>query len=72
MSEVRRQVKTFAVDMMCPKCGEGTMRPDGPFVLMTSPPKYPHICERCGYVESYYESYPRIEYEVINGDTDAQ
>ena len=65
MGEIRRRVHTYAVDMLCPKCGEGIMRPEGRVVLLTSPPQYPHKCDKCGHIQSFFECYPRVEYEVI-------
>lgn len=40
------------------------MRP-GNVVLATYPPQYPHECDRCGHAQTFYEIYPRIEYEDI-------
>ena len=68
MGEVRRKVETYSVDMICPMCGTGIMRPTGAFVVLTSPPQYPHECPNCGYVKSYLEVYPRIEYKVVEDD----
>ena len=66
--EVRRQVKTYMVDMMCPVCKEGIMRPEGRMVLMTNPPQYPHRCSDCGHVETYHKCYPQIEYKAKDWD----
>lgn len=70
MGEIRRRVNTYSVDMLCPKCNSGNMRPRGGIVLMTSPPQYPHECENCGHVETFYQVYPRIEYEAVKADED--
>lgn len=63
MSEERREVKTFEVDMICDKCGKGFMRPAGNIVLATYPIQYPHECTNCGNRENYTKKYPYTEYE---------
>ena len=62
MGEIKKIVNPVQVDMVCPKCGRGMMRPDN-VVLTTSPPQYPHECNECGYTETYYVMYPYIMWE---------
>ena len=70
MGEVRRQIRPYAVDMICNKCGVGIMRQEG-FELTSYPPQYQHKCENCGHTEMFDQCYPRIEYEVIvDNDTE--
>lgn len=33
--------------------------------LMTYPPQYPHICNKCGKIENFFVIYPFITYETI-------
>lgn len=63
MSAVIEKVIPMRVDMVCPHCGDGRMRPNG-MVLTTYPPKYSHQCNVCSYVEAYDVSYPYIIWEV--------
>ena len=50
------------VKMKCDKCGNGYMKRDDSIILLTSPPQYEHNCEKCGHRETYYKSYPCIEF----------
>lgn len=68
MGEVRRKVETYSVDMICPKCGVGIMRPFGDIALTTCPPQFPHECQNCKNIETFFECYPRIEYKVIEDE----
>jgi transposase-like protein len=62
MCEVVREMRVLMVDMQCPDCGKGHMRPTG-FMLCRNPPAYPHECNKCGYVLSYLNiSYPYAKY----------
>lgn len=38
------------------------MQPTG-YVQTTYPPKYPHKCEDCGYLDTYDKQYPYYEEE---------
>ena len=58
MEEIR-DVQSKQVDMKCPKCNGGYMRPNG-LVKPSTPPWYGHICNRCGYVADYGVRYPHI------------
>jgi hypothetical protein len=65
METVRREVKTYQVELVCPKCGKGRMSPDlSNITLATYPPKYLHLCDLCGYEELVTGIiYPYLEYE---------
>lgn len=59
----RTEVKTVKVDMKCDECNKGYLRPTGQ-CFMTSPPKYPHECDKCGKREVITgKTYPYIDYE---------
>ena len=59
--EKRTKVDTYLVELICDKCGEGEMLPDG-IAKPTSPMKYEHKCTKCGHtVDILGETYPRIE-----------
>ena len=59
--ERRTEVKPIQVTLQCDDCG-GEMKPTGT-ALMTSPPQYPHVCEKCGASSNIRaKTYPYIEY----------
>lgn len=65
MSERKREVKTYLVDKICPKCGVGIMQCDYSVALVTYPARYVHRCPHCKWTEDYMTAYPRIEYENV-------
>ena len=65
MAEIKSEVKTFQIDMVCDKCGQGYMLPAGNIVLATYPIQYPHQCTNCGNVENYIIKYPYIVEEKL-------
>jgi hypothetical protein len=55
------EVIPFKVDLLCDECGT-EMKWNG--VILTSyPPKYPHMCPKCGAVQKTLKSYPDIIYQ---------
>lgn len=62
MGEIRAQIHPIKIDMICPTCGRGYMRPTD-VVYPTSPPQYPHKCNKCGYSDVYRISYPYLVWE---------
>ena len=65
MAEIKSEVKTFQIDMVCDKCSQGYMLPVGNMVLATYPIQYPHQCTNCGNVENYIIKYPYIVEEKL-------
>jgi RNase P subunit RPR2 len=63
MVEIKHEVKTFLVDMICDKCNEGKMEYTDGNILLTEPPQFKHTCSNCGHVETYFTRYPRTEYQ---------
>jgi len=62
-------LKPVLVKMKCDKCGNGYMKRANDTILLTSPPQYEHICEKCGHRETYCKSYPCIEFvDSITGE----
>lgn len=59
MPEVMELVDVYRVDRIRDKCHEGRMRPTG-VALTTFPEQIQHACTKCGFVEAYMFSYPRI------------
>lgn len=57
MSEKVAECKVLTVEMICDKCHNGIMIPEG-YVLTSNPPQYPHKCKNCGYSENYRFQYP--------------
>lgn len=65
--EVKTEVKVYNVDMECPQCHKGKMRPTGACLDLFSP-TYPHKCTKCGYLENYHQTYPYMTYEKQNAE----
>lgn len=63
--EIKTEVKTFEVDMICDDCKRGKMRNNGICYPM-NPPLYPHFCTNCNKQESYHFTYPYTTHEKIN------
>ena len=57
--EKKVEVKTYIVHYYCDKNGcDGELMPDG-ICLTSSPPQYPHTCNKCGAVKTFAgKSYP--------------
>ena len=53
-------VEVQAVTQIHDKCG-GEYFPSGE-MLLTDPPKFPHVCNKCGNVQNFNEKSPTIEY----------
>ncbi len=62
MKELKKLVRTYVVHATC-ECG-GEFKPTN-VVLTTYPPKYPHVCNKCGKGEVFDTTYPRNEYEEV-------
>jgi predicted Zn-ribbon and HTH transcriptional regulator len=56
--EVRREVKQYSIDAVCPECKDGLMKPTG-LSYHSWPVLYPHRCQECGYKEDFSVIYPR-------------
>jgi hypothetical protein len=65
--EITEEVKTYRVKMICDKCKEGRMIPIGT-MLMTTPVKFPHKCDKCNGIEHYSEQYPKVIYKEIGNE----
>ena len=65
MAEIKYEVKTYEIDMVCDKCSQGVMRPLGNIVLTTYPIQYPHQCTNCGNIENYIIQYPYTAVEKL-------
>lgn len=65
--EIKTEVKVYNVDMECPQCHKGKMRPTG-VCFDSFPTGYPHKCTKCGYLENYYQIYPYMTYEKQNAE----
>ena len=59
MKERKTEVKAYLVKAYC-DCG-GEFKPTG-VTLMINPPRYPHVCEKCGAKETFNSRYPEIQY----------
>ena len=62
-------LKPIMVKMKCDKCGKGYMKRANDTVLLSNPRQYQHICENCAHIETYFRSYPYIEFvDSITGE----
>ena len=59
--ETQQKVETVKIDFKCPKCNDGHLRPTG-MALTTHPAQFPHKCTDCEYGETFYKTYPYIDY----------
>lgn len=59
MAEHQTPVEWFRVDYVCDSCGEGFMRPTG-VMLASSPPQYPHRCNKCDCAKTFRVQYPHV------------
>lgn len=48
------------VQYKCDKCKVGEMHGTG-IALMTSPPQFPHACNKCGFAQTLRKTYPGYE-----------
>lgn len=64
MSEIKTEMKTFLVDMICKECNFGRMRPkEIHFAIFPEPKEFLHKCDRCEHEETYLKKYPSTELE---------
>lgn len=61
MTELKTYMVPVQIDKAC-VCGVGRMRPSDR-VLPTSPPQFPHTCDKCDRESTYSKIYPYITYE---------
>lgn len=67
MSESKKQVITYEIDMTCDICGKGVMRPTGEERLFCLN-SHQHRCTNCGNEEDYSCIYPHLQYEYVTED----
>ena len=64
MSQVKTgRMEVFEERLYCDLCS-GEMKPTN-MRLDSFPPRYPHVCEKCGWTENMCETYPRIVYRPV-------
>jgi hypothetical protein len=63
MPEIKKEVKTYAINYHCDVCEE-LMSPTGS-VFTLYPPLYEHTCKN-GHLKDFRVNYPRIEHEEIS------
>lgn len=63
-----KRVKTEVVTkhMYC-ECG-GEMKQKSELVMLSYPPLYHHVCDKCGRSAAYTNIYPRIVYEEVESE----
>lgn len=61
MSEVTFDVKCIGVKWKCHKC-DGEMIYDNKGILLSSPPQFGHVCDKCGTTINLLDKYPTVRY----------
>lgn len=61
MEEVVKEVKTVLIRAKC-ECGGEFKYNDNGLQTLEYPPRYTHICDKCGKVERFSCLYPKIDY----------
>ena len=65
MPKEKTPLRPVLIDYLYDECGDGHMRPEG-YALLSSPPQYPHKCDKCGHEQTFKVSYPTTDFETIN------
>lgn len=63
MPEVKFEAKTYIVHMKCGDCGQGWMYVDyskTKFTELDTTQGYMHVCDNCGWPQTYDSTYPRV------------
>jgi len=65
--ETNFEVKTVGVEYTCDKCEEGEMfhQEGRDTMLLTDPPRFEHVCTKCGYKQTFLKRYPTVEYKRV-------
>ena len=67
---IRQEVKTFISNLVCEKCNEGFMQKVATEMatigLLSNPPKFKHVCTKCGREDWYVQNYPALTYEYVD------
>lgn len=67
---IRQEVRTFISNLVCETCKEGFMQKVATEMstidLTCNPPKYKHLCSKCGHVDWIDTIYPAITYEYVD------
>lgn len=66
--ESRFEAKTYVVKYFCEPCSR---KGGGEFIysgrtMLTSPPQYQHVCNRCGETKLLLKQYPTTEMELLS------
>jgi transposase-like protein len=59
MAEELRNVSVQQMDMKCPRCNQGYMRPNG-LIVPGHSPEFTHVCTQCAYTQNYPVRYPHV------------
>ena len=66
MSEQVKPVEYVAMRYICDDCGEGEMIAQK-MVLLSMPPHFPHVCNKCGAKKTFRMSYPTTGHRDVPG-----
>lgn len=60
------KVEFYAEKYICDECKNGEMIPTEQNMWLSYPPKFQHVCGKCGYETLLTEKYPVIKFRIIN------
>lgn len=66
LKEYPTEVKSYRINLQCPKCTLGSLISTNNY-LASHPPQYIHECDECGYTKGILggKKYPYIDYKEI-------
>lgn len=60
------KVEAYAEKYICDECKIGEMLPNEENMWLTDPPRFKHVCNKCGKEQGFNEKYPCIKFRIIN------
>lgn len=58
-------VQPILVELLCNKCESVMENRSNEMILASYPPKYLHVCKKCGHSQLTSEAFPQLKYEYI-------
>lgn len=65
MKTRKTPIQPIQVDLLCNKCESTMQNKSNDFTLAVYPPKYLHVCNKCGHTQLEQTAFPHIAYEPI-------
>lgn len=67
---IKHEVRTFLTNLVCATCDDGFMIKEATqgttIDLLCDPPKFKHVCNKCGHVDWLTTCYPGMIYEYVD------